>query len=141
MKDLRVWLAILVLVSFLGGVSAGRMTSPRATELDRGPLADYEALLAARFELSAERRRYLRVILEEYQLEVQRLENEHLASWRSSMEPQLRRLGAEYNTYVRDRVLPPERRTEFDAQAQLVPSPVRPAANPQPPTAGADETD
>ena len=39
--------------------------------------------------------RYLRGILQSYELEVQRIKDEHVAAYRSAIEPDLRRLGIE----------------------------------------------
>ena len=120
MNSIRLWVTVLALVSFLAGSAAGKILTERSTarDADRGALADYEELLVRQFDLSPERRRFLRVLLDHYDQEVTRIRNDHLSSYRSAIEPDLRRLGIEYNQYIRDKVLPPEQRLAFDALAQ-----------------------
>lgn len=120
MNSVRLWITVLALVSFLAGSAAGKILTERsaARDAERGALADYEELLVARFELSPQRRRLLRVLLDHYDQEVTRIQNDHLSSYRSAIEPDLRRLGVEYNQYIRDKVLPPGERPAFDALAR-----------------------
>lgn len=119
MKDIRSWILILALVCFVAGGVAGRIVTERSLAGDpgRGALSQYESLLVGEFELDPERSRYLHGILESYELEVERIKDEHVAAYRSAIEPDLRRLGIEYNTLIRDKVLPPSQRPEFDRLA------------------------
>ena len=128
MNSVRVWIVVLMLVSFLAGTAAGKILTDRerAGEAERGALSDYESLFASEFELSDERKRLLRVLLQHYDQELLRVRNEHLAVYRSAIEPDLRRLGLEYNQYIRDKVLPPRERQRF---AELAAMPVSSSAS------------
>jgi len=123
MTNVRLWITILALVSFLAGTAAGKIltgrsaAAARAHATESGALADYESLFSDQFELDADRRRLLGVLLEHYEQEVTRIRNDHLSSYRSAIEPELRRVGIEYNQYIRDKVLPPEKRPVFDQLA------------------------
>jgi len=115
-RNVRLWIVLLALLSFLAGAGTGHILTERAVGAeDRGPMSDYEALLVRRFDLGAERRRALRVVLQSYQQEIDEIETRYLVSYRSAIEPELRRVGAEYDRYVRDRVLPPSERVAFDS--------------------------
>ena len=72
MNSIRLWVTVLALVSFLAGSAAGKILTERSTarDADRGALADYEELLVRQFDLSPERRRFLRVLLDHYDQEV-----------------------------------------------------------------------
>ena len=124
MKDVRAWILVLVFISFVAGVAAGRIMTDRAHgwQREEGRLTDYERALAARFELSPERARALRGILEHYEQRVERIKDEHLSAYRSAIEPELRELSLEYNALIRDKVLPPAQRRRFDDYAQLRPN-------------------
>lgn len=123
MTSPRLWITVLALVSFLAGSAAGRILTERSTarDADRGAFADYEELLSAEFQLSPERRRLLKVLLEHYDQEKTRISNEHLSTYQSAIAPDLERLGVEYGQYIRDKVLPPEQRPDFDALARGLP--------------------
>lgn len=119
MKDVRTWVLILALVCFVAGSVAGRIVTERSlsTEPERGALTQYEALLVSEFDLDPDRSRHLHGILQSYEVEVERIKDEHVAAYRSAIEPDLRRLGIEYNALIRDKVLPPAQRPAFDRLA------------------------
>lgn len=123
MRDVRGWILVLVLISFVAGAAAGRIVTDRAHgwQHDEGRLADYERALVTRFELSPERALALRGILQHYELRVERIKDEHLSAYRSAIEPELRELSLEYNGLIRDKVLPPSQRQRFDEYAQIRP--------------------
>lgn len=110
---LKIWILVLVLTTFLaglaGGVLLGFKIGPESVE--RGPFADYEEHLRRRFDLSPERMRGLHAVLDQYQRQIENLKNRNAAV----LEPELARLGLTYRTLVRDTVLPPSRRAEFEA--------------------------
>jgi hypothetical protein len=109
--NLRVWIALLVVTSFLAGLAGGTLLGLRIgpEPAERGPFADYEGLLQQRFELSPERSRGLHAVLDQYQRQIENLKNRNAAA----LEPELARLGLTFRTVVRDTVLPPDRREEF----------------------------
>jgi len=127
-SSIRLWIVVLGLLCFLAGAATGRILarSAEGSTTEVGALRDFERLFAARFELTPERARLLRGILEHYQREVESIKVNHLAAYRSAIEPELRSLGSEYNRYLRDQVLPPMERAEFDELSHgrsLSPSP------------------
>lgn len=113
MNDTRLWVLILALVSFFAGVAGGVTFATGAAE-ERGPLADYERQLLATFDLTPERTRALRTVLRVYRREIDRIEREHLAAYRTAIEPDLAALGIVYNGHIRDQVLPRSERVLFD---------------------------
>lgn len=119
LRGLRAWLLVLVIVSFTCGAAAGRLwTLYASAPVERvGAFPDYSEQLSRHFDLSEARRRYLGVILENFQNEERRLEERHLQEFRSSNEPEFRALGLEYDRYIRDHVVPPARRAEYDRLA------------------------
>jgi len=116
---LRLWIALLaamcVLSGFAGGLLVARRLELRPAE--RPVFADYEELLVRTFELEPERERALRVILERYHSELLALQARQVAE----LQPELARLGLNYRDWIRDRVLPPERRADFDRLAAGMP--------------------
>lgn len=121
MTSVRLWIVVLVGTSFLAGLACGPLLARRAAPEPRSaraaPFIDYERALVERFELSPERREALRALLASYERELERIKDSHMADYMSAMEPELSAKGAEYSSYVRDRVLPAERRAEFDLLA------------------------
>lgn len=109
---LRLWIAILAVTAFLAGLAGGVVLGlqVRPEPVESGPFGDYERLLVERFELSPERERALRVVLEQYQRQVDGLFTRNA----EELEPELARLGVRFRSVVRDSVLPPDRREEFD---------------------------
>ncbi len=120
MNDARSWILALALVSFFAGLAAGVMLSTQDAAR-RGPLADYERQLLETFDLGPERARALRTILRAYEHEIARIEGEHLAAYRTAIEPDLDRLGIAYDTHIRDQVLPPSQRALFDDLSRGLP--------------------
>ena len=114
MNDARVWILTLATVSFFAGIAGGMMISKQGMEQNSGPMADYGQRFVERFELDPQRARLLRRILHVYEQEVAQVEHEHLAAYRSAMEPDLNELGSRYGHLVRDKVLPASKRPLFD---------------------------
>ena len=115
MKLIRVWIVLFGVVSFVAGTATGHIISERSHQkLSDRKLVDFERHFIDTFELSNTRAKHLRTILADYEREVERVEDEHLLRYRSNMDVPLRRLNAEYNGYLRDKVLPPRKRAEFD---------------------------
>jgi hypothetical protein len=110
--SLRLWLVLLVSTTFLAGLAGGVLVGlrVRVEPAKRGPFADYETLLVQEFDLSSERARGLRGVLDQYQRQIESLKNRNAAS----LEPELARLGLTFRSVVRDTVLPADRRDDFD---------------------------
>ena len=127
MKDVRPWIAVLALVSFLAGVAASTLHQ-RLDELDdeRGPFSAYADQFAEHFELSEERAARLRALLVVYADEIERIRDAHEVDFYASLERELRPKGAEFDRYIRDYVLPPSQRSEFDRLANGASVPTAP---------------
>ncbi|MDZ4773646.1 MAG: hypothetical protein SGI72_10985 [Planctomycetota bacterium] len=126
MTNLRLWVVILALVAFLAGVATGPWVSawamPPAQAATRNSFDAYERALVETFQLAPERRAPLRAILDEYERDLGRIKDRHMADYMSSMEPDLSKLGRAYREEIRDKVLPAEQRAEFNRLA-LAPTP------------------
>lgn len=116
MTSIRAWVLILALVCFLAGLAAGLIGAELSDDAKSpsGELGDYERAFVERFDLDPQRQRLLVGLLEHYNLEVEEIENRHTALVRREMEPELRRAGLHYRALLRDRLLPPAQRAEFD---------------------------
>ena len=115
MSQLRLWILLLAAVSFLAGGASGLVLAAelRPPERDRGAFADYRELLVARFDLSPERERGLRVILDRYQKDIEAVKSRQI----DLIEDDLARLGLTCRQRIRDYVLPADRREEFSRLA------------------------
>jgi hypothetical protein len=115
-NSIRLWIVVLGFLCFMAGTATGRILarSAEGSATEVGALRDSERLLASRFQLTPERARLLRGILEHYRREVESIKVNHTAAYRSAIEPELRSLGSKYNRYLRDQVLPPSERAKFD---------------------------
>ena len=121
MKLIRVWIVLFALVSFVAGTATGHIITERShQEISERQLSDYEQHFAETFQLAPVRVEHLRTVLVQYEREVERIKDEHLLLYRSNMDGQLRALSEEYNRYLRDKVLPPQQRAEFDARCSLL---------------------
>ena len=120
---LHLWILLLAAVSFLCGLAAGRLEALRAAEVDRGPFADYRLGLEREFDLAEEplRAEALRELIEEYDRKLNAVKERHLQDYWSSIEPELSALGAEYGGKIRDTIIPPSRRAEFDRLSRAIP--------------------
>lgn len=109
--SLRIWIFVLVTTTFLAGLASGILLGLEIAPepVARGPFADYAELLEQRFDLSPERTRGLHTVLDQYQRQIENLKNRNAAA----LEPEFARLGLTFRTVVRDTVLPPDRRDEF----------------------------
>ncbi|HIG11731.1 MAG: hypothetical protein ABGY71_13025 [bacterium] len=112
----RAWILILALVCFLAGLAAGLAGAEFHAERApaRSAFGAYELGLVERFDLDPERQRLLVGLVDHYNLEIEEIRNRHTAEFQREMEPELRRIGLEYRTLLRDRLLPPAKRAEFD---------------------------
>jgi len=115
-KSLRFWIVVLAVLCFVAGGAAGTLAAasffrpaPQA-----GPFAQYERDLAAKFQLSPERAALLHVLMEDYRRQIERVQSSHVADTLSAMEPELARIGRSYREQIRDKVLPPNKRAEFE---------------------------
>lgn len=121
MNSLRLWILVLSVTCFCAGGAAGALVAARATRpaAEPGAFADYERDVVRAFALSPERARILHTVLASYQREIEQIKDLHLAETMTAMEPELSERGRWYRDLIRDKVLPPERRPEFDGPAFL----------------------
>lgn len=117
MNNVRLWIVILAATCFLAGFSAGLATSrpPAAPDRSDEPFHDYRTAFVRQFALDAERERLFAELLRNYQRDLDASRERVLAASRSELEPELAELGLQYRRLIRDHVLPPARRAEFDA--------------------------
>jgi hypothetical protein len=121
--SLRFWIVVLALSCFGAGLAGGWLAAARLhpPPSAAGPFEEYQRQFAAQFELSPERTRLLGDVLADYAQKIDELEQEHLDRSMSELEADLQQLGLTYSGRIRDHVLPPDRRADYDALAAGVP--------------------
>lgn len=114
----RAWILILALVCFLAGLAAGLTGAELSRQEPTVPTAfgEFERTFTERFELDPERQRLLVGLLDHYNRRIEEIQVRHTAKIRREMEPELRREGLTYRGLLRDHLLPPAQRDEFDRQ-------------------------
>jgi uncharacterized membrane-anchored protein YhcB (DUF1043 family) len=122
-NSLRLWAAILAIVAFLAGGGAGWLIAAGRNRPapSRGPFSDYEQKLVETFRLSDERAALLRAVLASYQKDIAEIKDRHMADVTSGMEAELSEKGRYYRDLIHDKVLPENKRSEFDALAVGIP--------------------
>jgi hypothetical protein len=115
-KSLRLWIALLALVSFSAGGAAGTLVAAKVFRPTpaTGPFTEYERELCRTFDLSPERAALLHVLITGYQRDIERIQSTHMAHTLSAMEPELASSGRWYREQIRDKVLPPGKQAAFD---------------------------
>ena len=123
MTNPRLWILILAGLMFMGGLAVGDLNARRrqAEAQRQWAMSDFETLFGDRFDLSPERQDLFRSMLRNYQADIDRIKITHMAAHHASLEPELLKLGQRYNTLVRDHVLPPAQRPEFDRLCVAIP--------------------
>jgi hypothetical protein len=118
-KSLRLWVALLALVSFAAGGAAGTLAAAEVFRPapEAGPFTAYERGLVRTFQLSPERTALLHVLISGYQRDIERIKSAHMAHILSTMEPELADIGRLFREQIRDKVLPPDRRADFESPA------------------------
>lgn len=112
MSSERLWIVILAAVTFLVGTAAGLLIAPSLlAPRDRGPFATYQVRLAEEFDFSAEQRRKLRSVLEEYERRLEKVE----ARFLNQTEMERAEIGLECRDTIRQVVLDQADRRRFDA--------------------------
>jgi hypothetical protein len=108
-RQLRLWILLLALVSFLAGLASGIGFERRRDE-PTGAFAYYRERLARDFDLTPARERGLALLLENYERELERLETRGL----EDLEPELVAVGERYQSWIRQLVIPPSQWERFD---------------------------
>lgn len=119
MNNVRLWVVLLGLTCFLAGLSCGLFVSWRGREPQRSsePFADTREAFTARFALDERRTALFQELLRAYHDDLERARAGVLARSRTELEPALEQIALRYQSAIRDHVLPPERRAEFDRLA------------------------
>ena len=117
MNNLRLWVAVLTLVAFIAGGATGWLVAAGGNRPQpaRGPFSEYQAKLVDTFHLSDERAQLLRAVLASYAKDIAEIKDRHMADITSGMEPELAEKGRYYRDLIHDKVLPENKRAEFDA--------------------------
>jgi len=120
MNNVRVWVVLLAITCFAGGLSAGMaLARPAVAPAPADePFADYRRALRREFDLDAERDRLFAELLRNYQRDIEASQERVLAASRSQLAPELAELGLRYRQLIRDHVVPPARRIEFDQRVR-----------------------
>ena len=120
MNGTRTWITVLTGTSFLAGLATGLLLSATQAEEPsaEGEFAGYQSRLTEQFELSAERSDLLGVVLASYEQDLVRVQDRQNARSMTTMEPELRDLGRRYWDVIRESVIPPNSRGDFDRFAE-----------------------
>ncbi len=115
MNSERLWVVVFSLTSALVGLAAGVLLTLelRPQPVERGAFADYQQLLEESFELEPIRVRELHYLLERYHYDIESVKARNAAA----VEPELRQLGLNLRGAIRNFVIPPSKRAEFDQLA------------------------
>lgn len=109
----RAWILCLAGLCFLAGYATGVLGERRGADRaasSEGAFAAYRERLVRDFGLSAERERWLGMLLESYQQQLEELESRGL----SDLQPEVVELGDRYDGWIRERVIPASHRERFD---------------------------
>jgi hypothetical protein len=120
--NLRLWIVLLALSAFGAGIGVGWFGSSRnQAELEHnrssGPFEAYRREFVATFKPSPERARLLGELLAHYQREIEVQEQVQLDRGREELERELGKLALTYRERIRNSVLPPDQRGEYDRLA------------------------
>ena len=120
MNGPRTWITLLAGTSFLAGLAAGLLISAvRADQAgSEGDFGGYHRRLVQQFDLNPERSELLGAVLVNYEQDLARVRDQQTARSMETMEPELRELGGRYWALIRERVIPPGSRSEFDRFAE-----------------------
>lgn len=122
MTNLRLWIFLLACSAFGAGLGVGWYTSNRVQarlEQNRnaGPFEGFQREFVRTFKVSVERERLLGELLANYQCEIDGLEQAQLERGRADLEKNLEGLALNYRERIRNSVLPPDQRPEYDRLA------------------------
>lgn len=123
MNSLRFWIIVGSVTWFISGLAAGLLISGafQKPAPDSSPVEHYTSRMISEFDMKPERARLFRLMMAEYQGEIERVKEQHMAQQASEMEPELRRLGQRYSDLVWDRVLSDSQRAQFDQLSSVHP--------------------
>ncbi len=116
MTQTRLWILLLTLVAFLAGTGSGLFLAERGARQERlqTEFGEFERAFVSEFSLDPDRQRLLAGLLDHYNREKQQIKDHYASLNLQEMEPDLRRVGLEYRSHLRDRLLPESQRPKFD---------------------------
>jgi hypothetical protein len=118
LQDARVWILLLALVCFAVGVTTGLFLA-RAGEhaplSSGGPFEEYRSSFTQRFHLDGRRERLFAELLRNYAKDIEEARTRVLRPNQPELERELVEIGHRYRGLIRDHVLPPEQRAEYDS--------------------------
>jgi len=130
-RSVRLWVGLLALVCFLGGISTGLFLADMGwagtDRADAGanerrrtgePFEEYRLAFVQRFQLDAQRERLFAELLRNYSKEIEDARTGLLRRSQPELETTLSDIGQRYRSFIRDHVLPPDQRGEFDALSE-----------------------
>lgn len=118
MSGVRFWILLAAAVSFLAGAAAGVLLARSGDREPASGWAAYAERLADEYDLSPERRSSLKILIAQFAVEIANKQRAYESRILNQMEPDLRELGARYDGYIRDSVLPPAQRARYDQRSQ-----------------------
>lgn len=116
MNSPRPWIVLLAVVAFLCGLGTGMLVAERESRAEtlQSAFGDFERRFVIEFELDPGRQRLLAGLLDHYNRDTQQIKDRYAALNQDEMEPDLRRLGLDYRSHLRDTLLPASQRPKFD---------------------------
>lgn len=120
MNDARIWIVLVAAASFLAGAAAGVLFSQDKTPEPSTCWGVYDERFAETFELSKERRDLLRILLDQYASELANKHRAYEARLHAQLMPELTELADRFDSYIRDRVLPPSQRAKYDRLSEPI---------------------
>ena len=122
MANLRLWIVLLAVAAFGAGLGVGWFASSRVQARSDhnqkgGPFEGFQREFVRTFKVSGEREHLLDELLANYQSEIDGLEQAQLERGRGELEKDLEKLALTYRELIRNSVLPPDQRSEYDRLA------------------------
>ncbi|MBK8180233.1 MAG: hypothetical protein IPK67_15360 [Planctomycetes bacterium] len=122
MSSLRLWILMLAVTAFGAGIGVGWLAGSRVEQRAgraraAGPFTGFQHEFERTFQVSPERAKLLAELLECYQREIAEQEQAQLDRSRADLEGQLAKTALTYRRLIRDSVLSPEQRPEYDRLA------------------------
>jgi len=117
MGSLRLWILLLAVAAFGAGLGVGWFASSRVqpgAEQSSGPFDGFQREFVRTFKLSPERARLFGELLANYQRDINDLEQAQLEAGRTELERKLETVALTYRERIRNSVLPPDQRAEYD---------------------------
>jgi len=122
-NSLRFWIIVGSVTWFISGLATGLLVSGAFEKPapDPSPVEHYTSRMISEFGMKPERAELFRLMMAEYQGEIERVKEQHMAQQASEMEPELRRIGERYNELVQDLALSPAQRDHFVQLSTVLP--------------------